>query len=155
MDLNDYPGWIRQNPHKYIGRLKLEARELYQKFPLIGIYMDGDTMRLEGPVITMSGNRYILRIVYPLSYPALKPDGYVRDPDVVEFCNRNENRGHPYHNYGVTQPHGLKLCVMDQDDTVNKGWTPNQTGITILEYSIMWLHAYEFKRARGKWPLPE
>lgn len=155
MDLASYPSWVRQNPEKYIERLNYEARELYAKFPNIGIYRDGDTMRLEGPVVTMSKNQYILRIIYPDQYPFMKPEGYIRDADVVSFCNKSENQGHRFHNYGKTVPHGLKLCLMNQNDTVNKGWTPNQTGITILEYAILWLHAYEFKRIRGYWPLPE
>lgn len=155
MNLQDYPDWVRRNPNKYIERLNYEARELYAKFPHIGIYRDGDTMRLEGPVLTMSQNQYVLRILYPSDYPARKPEGYVLDPDVVQFCSQEGRRGHAYHNYGHDPENGLKLCVMDSDDTVNKGWTPNQTGISILEYSIMWLNAYEFKRARGYWPLPE
>lgn len=155
MDLQDFPDWVRQNPNKYVERLKYEARELYAKFPHIGIYRDGDTMYLEGPVLTMSQNQYVLRVVYPPEYPAAKPDGYVRDKDVIDFCSQDGHRGHSYHNYGHDSANGLKLCVMDRDDSVNKGWTPNQTGISILEYSIMWLHAYEFKKARGYWPLPE
>jgi hypothetical protein len=155
MDMNLYPSWVYQNPERYIERLKYEARELYAKFPLIGIYREGGTMWLEGPVITMSRNKYFLRIVYPDQYPSVKPDGYVRDEDVVNFCNKSQNQGHNFHNFGYHTPHGLKLCLMNQNDAINKGWTPNQTGITILEYAILWLHAYEFKRARGNWPLPE
>ncbi|MDD2744958.1 MAG: hypothetical protein PHU93_00295 [Candidatus Gracilibacteria bacterium] len=152
--MDPYPKWVRQNIEKYIRRLKFEAEELYTKFPNIGIYRDEDTMYLKGPVITMSGNQYILQIVYPDTYPFTKPECYVKDRDVIDFCSKSENSGHNYHNYGSSSG-GLRLCVMDQNDRVNKGWTPNQTGITILEYSIMWLHAYEFKRVRGYWPLPE
>lgn len=155
MNLQDFPDWVRQNPNKYVERLRYEARELYAKFPHIGIYRNGDSMHLEGPVLTMSQNQYVLRIVYPPEYPAAKPEGYVRDADVIDFCSQDGRRGHAYHNYGNDPMNGLKLCVMDRDDSVNKGWTPNQTGISILEYAIMWLHAYEFKKARGYWPLPE
>ncbi len=153
--MDNYPCWVRQNPKKYADRLRYEGRELYEKFPHIRIYLDGSTLRLEGPVVTLNKNQYVLRIVYPDNYPSTKPDSYVRDQDVIDFCKRSGNQGHTYHNYGVTPGQGLKLCLMDPNDRVNKGWTPNQTGITILEYSIMWLHAYEFKRAHGYWPLPE
>ena len=154
MSQTEYPNWVYTNPEKHIARLNYEARELYAKFPHIGIYRDGNTLYLEGPVVTLSNNMYVVRVVYPEKYPAEKPEGYVMDRDVVQFCTLPGNAGHGYHNYGE-KSHGLHLCLMGYQDSVNKGWTPSQTGITILEYSIMWLHAYEYKRSRGDWPLPE
>jgi hypothetical protein len=109
-------------------------------------------MYLEGPVVTLSKNQYTIRVIYPPNYPYKKPEAYVQDDDVIEYCKQ---RGmHGFHHLGVSSE-GLRLCIMGESDQVNKGWTPNQTGITILEYAIMWLHAYEFKKVRGYWPLPE
>lgn len=155
MTESDYPDWVLRDPKKYIERLKHEANELYRKFPYFGVYLDGGTLYLEGPVVTLSNNQYTVRVVYPSEYPSKKPEGFVLDPDVRHFCNIPGNSGHTFHNYGANSPHGVHLCLMGYDDSVNKGWTPNQSGITILEYAIMWLHAYEFKRSRGYWPLPE
>ncbi len=151
---SDYPSWVIQNPTRYINRLKHEARELYQKFPHIGIYRRGGVLYLEGPVVTMSKNQYTVRVIYPDTYPFHKPEAYILDKDVIQYCSASGRAGHSYHNYGQKQD-GLHLCIMGATDTVNKGWTPNQTGITILEYAIMWLHGYEFKKVRNYWPLPE
>lgn len=154
IELDAYPNWVRTNPKKYIERLRYEATELYRKFPNIGIYRLQDTLYLEGPAITLSKNQYTLRVTYPEKYPFEKPEAYVRDSDVIDYCKLPGNAGHGFHNTGIDS-NGLRLCLMSYQDTVNTGWTPNQTGLTILEYAIMWLHAYEFKRARGFWPLPE
>jgi hypothetical protein len=147
------PDWVKRNPVAHINRLQGEALMLHSQFPHIGIYNDGETLYLEGPVISMSNNMYLLRVVYPSEYPYKKPEAFVRDSDVINFC---KNKGyHDFHHQGYSEIHGLNLCVMGSTDNVNKGWTPNQTGITILEYAIMWLHGYEVKKVSGKWPLPE
>jgi hypothetical protein len=155
MNLHAFPDWVRKKPEKYIDRLKYEAAQLALLFPHIGIFREGDTMILEGPIITTSKNQYTVRVVYPEEYPYKKPEGYIRDRDVAEYCVQPQNRGHNYHNFGFSHPHGLHLCLLGGSDNVYKGWTLNQTGISILEYSILWIHAYEYKRKTGRWPLRE
>ena len=151
----DLPDWVQRNPGKYLTRLQEEAKYLYSDFPNIGIFREGPVMYLEGPVLTMSKNQYTVRIVYPENYPHVPPSAYVRDIDVAEFAGSDINRGHKYHNYGIQPPHGLALCLLGRDDQVNKGWTPTQSGVTILQYAVAWLNAFEYKQSTGQWPLPE
>ena len=146
------PDWVKRNLKKGLERLQFEGKTVYRYFPHIQTLLEGETFILEGPVVTLSGNQYTVRVVYGPDYPNHPPAGYVRDADVVDFCARSG--GHAYHNYGKDK-HGLRLCLLNPSDMVYKGWTPNQSGVTILEYAIAWLHAYEFKRARGVWLLPE
>lgn len=155
MFLEKFPNWVRKKPEKYAERLKYEAAQLALLFPHVGFFRDEGTLIIEGPIITSNKNQYLLRVVYPEEYPYKKPEGYVLDKDVMAFCSLPQNRGHNYHNYGIDSKHGLHLCLLGNGDSVNKGWTLNQTGITILEYAILWVHAYEYKRATGKWPLRE
>ncbi len=151
----DLPNWVLKKPGKYLTRLQEEATWLHESFPNIGIFRDGPTLYLEGPVLTMSKNQYTVRVTYPENYPYSPPSGYVRDIDVAEFAASHGNAGHGYHNYGIHPPHGLALCLLGKEDQVNKGWTPTQSGVTILQYAVAWLNAYEYKSITGQWPLPE
>ncbi len=151
--MSDLPDWVQRNPATGLARLQFEGKLLVKHFPHIGIYRHGETLYLEGPVLSMSKNMYLLRVVYPPTYPYAKPEAYVRDEDVKRFCMKKGY--HDFHHFDHDPIHGMKLCVMGATDNVNKGWTPNQSGVTILEYGIMWVHAYEFKQEKGYWPLPE
>ncbi len=151
--MSDLPDWVQRNPATGLARLQHEGKVLMEQFPHIGIYRHGPSLYLEGPVLSMSKNMYLLRVVYPNDYPYSKPEVYVRDEDVVKFCMGKGS--HDFHHYENDPIHGMRLCVMGATDNVNKGWTPKQSGVTLLEYGIMWIHGYEFKKVNGYWPLPE
>lgn len=148
-DTNTLPNWVKVNPEKYSKRLRYEVALLSEQFPFLGFFMEGDSLRIEGPVMSASLNVYQIRVAYEAEYPARPPTAFIIDKDVSEFCSKEGNVGHNFHNYGMKN-HGLGLCLMAQDE-----WTPQHSGISVVEYAIAWINAYECKRVRGYWPLRE
>ncbi len=146
-DTESLPNWIRQNPERFQKRLKEEAKLLYKDFPNLGFYRDGLVLYIEGPVVSRSFNAYRIRVRYPEEYPYAPAEGYVLDQDVRDYA-RNIS-AHTLHHYGDTGDEwGMQLCLQDISE-----WKINDSGISIAQFTILWLNAYEFFRIKGYWPL--
>ncbi|MDD2487379.1 MAG: hypothetical protein PHS92_03345 [Candidatus Gracilibacteria bacterium] len=145
--------WVSQNPEKYGKRLIFEAEQLKASYPLFGFHIDNRELFVEGPLITRSNNVYLARAYYPSNYPYSPPSPIITDRDVVDFCNTYGM--HNFHNYGTFRDVGIKLCVMKPDDVIGEGWKLNYSVVTIINYMALWLHAYEYKKEKGIWLLPE
>lgn len=148
------PDWVRPNPEKFLKRLAFEDEMLSKAFPVFALMTEGDRLYAEGPFITHNGNCYRVRAWYPKNYPYEAPNVVVCDADVVEFC---KNRGyHEFHHLGYDgELGGIKLCVLKPDGSSGQGWEPKFSVVTALNLAAAWLHAYEAKRAGGRWILPE
>lgn len=146
------PNWVRRNPEKYLRRLAYEAEMLETAFPSFGLMAEGDSLYAEGDFLTLSNNRYHVLAHYPESYPYDPPQVAVSDPDVIAYCKNASG----YHHYGyVAKLGGLRLCLLDPGDRTGEGWRQEFSVVTVLNLAAAWLHAYEVKRATGKWILPE
>ena len=152
--MQNMPNWVRRNPTRYLERLGYEAEMLANAFPAFTLMTEGPTLYAEGDFVTLSGNRYRIRAFYPENYPYEPPVPVAVDRDVVEYCKSQS--AHEYHHMGeCDEMGGLRLCTMRRDDSHGQGWLPQFSIVTILNLAAAWLHAYEVKRATGKWILPE
>lgn len=148
------PNWVRRNPDRYLERLGFEAEMLSDAFPAFTLMTEGDVLYAEGDFVTLSKNRYRVRVFYPENYPYDPPSAIITDRDVVEYC-KNQS-AHDFHHLGVSpEMGGLRLCTMRRDDSHGQGWLPDFSVVTILNLAAAWLHAYEVRRVTGQWILPE
>lgn len=148
------PNWVARKPERYLRRLRFEADMLGDAFPNFRLMTEGDVLFAEGRFVTISANGYGIRSYYPETYPYSAPLTYVTDSDVVSFCMGAGNSG--YHHYGYSEEHGgVRLCLLDPNDSKGQGWLPDFSIVTVLNLAAAWLHAYEVKRSTGRWILPE
>lgn len=146
------PNWVRRNPDKYLRRLRYESDMLERAFPGFRLMTEEDRLYAEGDFVTLSNNRYRVVAHYPESYPYDPPQAAVPDADVVAYCKDRSG----FHHYGYVESlGGLRLCLLDPHDRTGEGWRPEFSVVTVLNLAAAWLHAYEVKRATGKWILPE
>ena len=146
--LQHHPDWIRKNPDRNIRRIQEEGQRLAREFPYLRFYRAGDTLFLEGPVASVSGNLYVIRVRYGANYPYEAPAGFVLDEDVIEYASRHGN--HQLHNYGREGDWGLRLCTQASGE-----WRTIDSAISMVQYTIAWINAYEYFQCTGRWLLKE
>ena len=161
MNTQALPLWVLQNPGKYTSRMTKEMAAIRASYTHAEFYLENGILYIEAKLCTRSWNQYLVRIYYPNDYPYNPPVAILFDRDVIQYCTGPQGGRHNFHNYGVSEMHGgLMLCVMNPSDngTIGHGWQPkDMSAKTILERAVLWLHAYEVKRAdpSKSWALPE
>ena len=147
------PNWVKKyGGERGIRRLRYEMEKLATTYPhfRFGI-CDGDTLFIDGYIITAQKSAYRLRVYYPEDYPNKPPIPVALDPDVIEWYNQ----GNIKHTRGEYRDGEIHLCVMDPNDTVGQGWNPSLSAITMIHFAVKWFHAVEIWRATKIWPMPE
>ncbi len=151
--MSQVPNWVARKPERYLERLRFEAEMLSEAFPAFRLMTEGGVLFAEGAFFTLSRNRYSIRAYYPKDYPYSAPQAFVMDEDVASYCSHS---GEGFHTYGFQKEiGGLRLCLLDPNDSSGQGWLPDFSVVTILNLAAAWLHAYEVKRVTGEWILPE
>ena len=146
--MSNYPDWVAQNPDKWLPRLQEEGKQLYRDFPNLGLYIKNQQLYIEGPVVSMSQNAYLIRVLYHAEYPFYAPAAFVVDEDVIKEALKSD--AHLMHNYGVRPNWGLQLCFQNSDE-----WKPKDSGISVVQYAIAWVNAFEYCKSTGRWPLKQ
>jgi len=147
------PNWVKKyGEERGIRRLRYEMEKMAATYPHFEFNIcDGDTLYMEGHIITSQKNAYRMRVYFPEDYPMVPPIPVALDSDIIKLWNESETK----HTRGTYKDGELHLCVIDPNDTIGQGWNPNLSSVTMVHFAAKWFHALEIWRATKSWPLPE
>jgi hypothetical protein len=128
-------------------RLLIEREAMRSRFPNFElIKMDDGRLAWMGPIITNSGNKYEIAVIYPPNFPHSAPLVYPVNPQIEVWDETSFRVRHQY-----TDGH---LCLYYPGD---RTFHTNTTAAVVVGVAAAWFFAYEYWLASGKqeWPGPE
>lgn len=147
--------WFEKSPENR-ARFVLEYRavkEAYPQFELLksssgDMYWQGELLtRIKDAVgnVKFEGNRFLLKIEYPSTYPDYPPDVYVLKPKLPDGTLHLRDRS------------AQKLCLYHPEYAKRQGiYNPAlSTVVNILGHTMNWLMAFEIWRTTKSWIVPE
>jgi hypothetical protein len=122
------------------GRWRLKAEsEAMQRFPRFKLRLRDGQLSWRGLLTsTLERNRYLVRVVYPSTFPDDAPTVVIEAPELGD---------------GV--PHllsGQRPCLYLPSGP-QRGYDPARTtAATLVAWTALWIHAFETWVATGSWP---
>jgi hypothetical protein len=136
----DSPHHWWQTPY---GRWRLEVeREAMRRFPGFNLGCDpGGVQHWVGWLQSglEDGDRYLLQVMYPRTFPDEAPMVAIHDPSLPEGTPHVLARNRP--------------CLFLPSDGPRHGYDPARTtAATLVAWTALWIHAFETWRATDRWP---
>lgn len=126
--------WYNRNP----ARLRKEKQVMTDRFPDAQLKsLSDDSYGWVYSFTSEKWNRYKILVKYPANYPAVAPEGYIREPVI-----KPRETKHMFSNES--------LCLFDTRE--GRSWERKSTAATAMAWVVCWCNAYENWLETGEWP---